>query len=189
MSSEIDFQIKDELFKDKVIKFYNKNKIKIIILFILTISVPIILQIIFYLDEKKNKKLISEYLKAEQLIDIKASESLKIFNSLKLSKRDTIVTLSQAKILEIYLNNGDYKNAIKEINNFKYKFKDPILNDLYSIKKVIVLFDNLSENEILQLLKSNKNPYFENIKNKLLFDFYVKNNQMQKANQINKRIR
>jgi len=189
MSNELDFQIKDELYKDKVKNFYNKNKIKIIILFILSISVPIFLQIIFYFDQKKNKKLISEYLKAEQLIDINTSESLKILNLLKLSKKDTVVKLSQAKILEIYLNNGDYKNAINEINNFEYKFRDPILNDLYSIKKAIVSFDSLSENEILQLLKSNKNSYFENIKNKLLFDYYIKNNQIQKANQINKKVR
>jgi len=187
MSSEIDLQIKDELLRDKIIKFYNKNKIKIVVLFLIIILCPILFQIYFYFNVKKKQKLISEYLRAEQLININETESLKILSSLKKSGKDVIVGLSHAKILEIYLNEGDYDKALKEINNFKYKFSNEILDDLTSIKKTIISFDQLNENEILQLLKKNqRKSYFEIIKKKLLYDFYIKSNQMQKANQINR---
>ena len=187
MSNEIDLQIKDELLRDKIVKFYNKNKNKIVVLFLIIILCPILLQIYFYFNVKNKQKLISEYLRAEQLININKSESLKILSSLKDSGKDVIVGLSHAKILEIYLNDGDYDKALKEINNFEYKFSNEILDDLSSIKKTIISFDQLNENQILQLLKKNeKKSYFEVIKKKLLFDFYIKNNQIQKANQINR---
>ena len=75
MSNEIDLQIKDELLRDKIVKFYNKNKKKIVVLFLIIILCPILLQIYFYFNVKKKQKLISEYLRAEQLINTNESES------------------------------------------------------------------------------------------------------------------
>lgn len=55
------------------------------------------------------------------------------------------------------------------------------------IKKAILKFDYIQEPEILQLLEhKNKNSNFNLIKKKLLVDFYTKNNQLNKANQIKK---
>ena len=45
MSNELESQIKESLFKEKIEKFYKKNKILIIVFFIILIVTPIFIQI------------------------------------------------------------------------------------------------------------------------------------------------
>ena len=52
MKKEIDIAIEDELFKDKFSNFYNRNKKKIITIFIILIFIPIFFQSIIYFQEK-----------------------------------------------------------------------------------------------------------------------------------------
>ena len=60
-----------------------------------------------------------------------------------------------------------------------------MLSELSEIKSIILNFDNLEENEILEFSKKNKSKAnFNLIKSKLLYDYYIKTNQMKKANQI-----
>ena len=53
MSNELESQIKESLFKEKIEKFYKKNKILIIVFFIILIVTPIFIQINSYLNKKK----------------------------------------------------------------------------------------------------------------------------------------
>ena len=78
MSKELETQIEDSLFKEKVLSFYKKNKILIIIFLALIILTPISLQTYFYLEDKKNEHLISEYLKAEILLNNDKDSAIKI---------------------------------------------------------------------------------------------------------------
>ena len=57
--------------------------------------------------------------------------------------------------------------------------------ELSEIKKLILNFDSINENEILNLSKiSNNKNKFKLIKTKLLYDYYIKSNQLEKAKQI-----
>ena len=67
--NEFEFEVKDQLFKDKLINFYNKNKSALILLFLFLIFVPILLQIYFFLQNKKKEKLLAQYLQAEILLE------------------------------------------------------------------------------------------------------------------------
>ena len=49
---------------------------------------------------------------------------------------------------------------------------------------VILKFDQITENEILKLLKIKNNKNFNLIKSKLLYDFYIKSGQKDKAKQV-----
>ena len=68
-----------------------------------------------------------------------------------------------------------YVTMVIEIGHFTEK----------NIKEVLLNFENIKEKEILSLLKlDNENGNFALLKRKLLFDFYYKNGQLKKANQI-----
>lgn len=187
MKKEIDIVIEDELFKDKFSNFYNRNKKKIISIVIILIFIPIFFQSIIYFQDKNNEKLIAEYLKAEMLFKENLAESVKILNNLILSKNATIVSLAANKLIDIHIQKKEYNLALKIISELKHQFKNQDLADLIKIKKTLLLFNSLNEAEILNLVKINqKKDTFISIKKKLLFDFYMKNNQSKKAQQIYK---
>ena len=187
MKKEIDIVIEDELFKDKFSKFYNSNKKKIISIFIILILIPIFFQAIIYFQEKNKERLIAEYLKSEILFKENPVESVKILNKLILSKNTTVVSLSANKLIDIYIQKKEYNLALKIISELKDQFKNQDLADLIKIKKTLLLFNSLNEAEILNLIKINKKKdTFISIKKKLLFDFYMKNNQLKKAQQVYK---
>ena len=48
MSNELETQIEDDLFKDKVSNFFKKNKILVIALVLILIVLPISVQVVFF---------------------------------------------------------------------------------------------------------------------------------------------
>ena len=64
MSNELESQIKESLFREKIEKFYKKNKILIIVFFTILIVTPIFIQINSYLNKKNNYNLLEQYLKS-----------------------------------------------------------------------------------------------------------------------------
>ena len=60
-----------------------------------------------------------------------------------------------------------------------------MFEELSEIKKVILYFDDIKESEILNISKDNKSN-FKLIKTKLLYDYYLKSNQLEKAKQVQK---
>lgn len=184
MSNEIEHQINDELLKDKLLNFYKNNKKKIFLLFSIIVFLPIFFQIFVYFKKKENYNLLTQYLKAEYLIKENPKQSIKILNNLKNSKNETIAILSYGLLLEYYFNNKNL-NISKEITKLNQELKDDLLRETSKLKKVILLFDKIDENEILELTEKNSaRNNFKIIKKQLLFDFYIKNNQELKAKQI-----
>ena len=187
MSNEIENQINEELFQDKIKNFFGKNKKKLITLFILIIITPILFQIISYHKQKEKSFLLSEYLRAEYLIEKKDSEeeAIKILINLKDKSNQSISLLSLNRLLEFYIIKGDKLNAIKLLENYNKDIDLNFLKEVNVIKKIILNFDSMKETEIENLIK-DKSMTFRLIKKKLIIDFYIKNNQLEKADLIKK---
>ena len=185
MSNELEHQIKEELFKEKINRFYLKYKKTIIISLFLAVIIPIIFQVVLYFNNKKQAQLLSEYLRAEIIIQKDPKEAINILISLKDQSNETISLLSFGRLLEYYLSNGEKLNAKKLVQSYDRNFKSEILNEIKILKTVILNFEDISENQILKLLKDNKSKNnFINIKKRLVIDFYKKNNQIEKLKQI-----
>ena len=184
MSNELESQIKESLFKEKIEKFYKKNKILIIVFFIILIVTPIFIQINSYLNKKNNENLLEQYLKAESLIKKDDNQALEILENLTNSQNQTIQKLALNRTVDIYLNQGQKDKALLQFEKIR-DFDNKLFDELNNVKQVILKFDTIKESEILDLLKiDNKNDSFILIKKKLLYDFYIKSNQLNKAKQI-----
>ena len=184
MSNELESQIKESLFKEKIEKFYKKNKILIIVFFIILIVTPIFIQINSYLNKKNNENLLEQYLKAESLIKKDDNQALEILENLTNSQNQTIQKLALNRTVDIYLNQGQKDKALLQFEKIR-DFDNKLFDELNNVKLVILKFDTIKESEILELLKiDNKNDSFILIKKKLLYDFYIKSNQLNKAKQI-----
>ena len=184
MSNELESQIKESLFKEKIEKFYNKNKILIIVFLITLIVTPIFIQINSYLNKKNNENLLEQYLKAESLIKTDNNQALEILENLTNSQNQTIQKLALNRTVDIYLNQGQKDKALLQFEKVR-DFDNKLFDELNNIKQVILKFDTIKESEILDLLKiDHKNDSFILIKKKLLYDFYIKSNQLNKAKQI-----
>ena len=184
MSNELESQIKDSLFKEKIEKFYKKNKIFIIVFFTILIVTPIFIQINSYLNKKNNENLLEEYLKAESLIKKDDNQALEILDNLTNSQNQTIQKLALNRTVDIYLNQGQKDKALLQFEKIR-DFDNKLFDELNNVKQAILKFDTIKESEILDLLKiDNSNDSFILIKKKLIYDFYIKSNQLNKAKQI-----
>jgi predicted negative regulator of RcsB-dependent stress response len=184
MSNELESQIKESLFKEKIEKFYKKNKILIIVFFIILIVTPIFIQINSYLNKKNNENLLEQYLKAESLVETDNNQALEILENLTNSQNQTIQKLALNRTVDIYLNQGQKDKALLQFEKIR-DFDNKLFDELNNVKQVILKFDTIKESEILDLLKiDHKNDSFILIKKKLLYDFYIKSNQLNKAKQI-----
>ena len=184
--NNLETELKEEVLKERINRFYHKNKIFIKFALLFFIIVPILIQIFFYFDYKKKENLLSEYLRAEILINTDENKAIEILNQLKKTNNQTVVLLSTNKLLDYYLEKNETKKALDLINNIDLSIKEDYLKELYNIKKTIINFEYLEESNILKFLKTDNKDIFKLLKNKLLYDYYIKNNQIQKAIQIDK---
>ena len=176
MSNELETQIDDDLLRDKVLNFFKKNKIKVFLLMFLLIILPISLQVFLFYKDKTQEQFISRYIEAEILINNNDKRGIQILNTIKL--------LAISKLTEYYINNNQKDKALRILNDAK-GFDNKMFEELSEIKKVILYFDTIKENEILNISKDNKSN-FKLIKTKLLYDYYLKSNQLEKAKQVQK---
>lgn len=183
MSNELETQIKDELQKDRISNFYKKNKIIIISIFLLVILSPLFFQFNSYYKSKNNQNFTSQFIQAEMLMQQDSETSLKILNYLKTNANDSVRVLATSKLVEYYLDKGNKLKAIDEIEKANYEYDSKIFNELKFIQKALLTFDEIEEGELINLLKNTKSEFdnFQIIKNQILFDYYTKNNQHQKA--------
>ncbi len=184
MSKELETQIEDELFNEKLKKFYLKNKILIILFIFLVLTIPLLFQFYKYYQLKQNEKSISLYVQSKLLSEKEFNKKIQILEKLKIGKNETTKFLAVSELIEIYTKKNNKQKAIFEIDSTINQFTDEKLIELLNIKKVIIKFDTINEKEILDLLNLTKNSNFKIIKNKLLYDFYIKNNQTKKALQF-----
>jgi len=190
MTNEFEDEIRNEVFSDKLNNFFKKYKKIIILVSILIISIPICLQFYLFFQNQKKQTLLSEYLKAEVMIDTNEDQenAIKILKKLAKENNDTISALSLGKLINYYLEKGDRKAVLEFIRSNKLNSNKEIFKEIKIIKEVILNFETLNEDEILNLLKVNNDNIFKIIKNKLLIDFYIKNKQFNKADQIKKQL-
>ncbi len=181
MSNELETQIKDELQKDRITNFYKKNKIIIISIFLLVILSPLFFQFNSYYQNKNNQNFTSQFIKAEMLLQQDSETSLKILNYLKINANDSVRVLATSKLVEYYLDSENKKKALDEIKKSNYKYDSNIFNELKHIQEALLRFDEIKENELINLLKKSESDNFQIIKNQILYDYYTKNDQPQKA--------
>ena len=184
MSNELETQIEDDLLRDKVSNFFKKKKITVFVLIFLLIVLPISIQVFIFYQDKKQEQFISRYIEAEILINNNDNRGIQILNTIKEKGNDTIKLLAISKLTEYYIYNNQKEKALQILNNAK-GFDNKMFEELSEIKKVILYFDTIKENEILNISKDNKSN-FKLIKTKLLYDYYLKSNQLEKAKQVQK---
>ena len=178
-------EIDEDLKQDRFINFFKKYKFIIIIflsLFVLTIVFAVSKNIIF---ENRAKKYTQEYVVILSLInDKKIDEAKKRLEILKDSKINLHKVLAISKLLEL-----SKENKNEQISILDYAIKSNIEKndkDLFKIKKALLVFDNLDEQQFLNLLNpvDFKNSPWRVLSLEILGDFYLSKGQKIKAKDI-----
>jgi hypothetical protein len=178
-------EIDEDLKQDRFINFFKKYKfIIIIILSLVLLSIVFVVSknIIF---ENRAKNYTQEYVVILSLInDKKIDEAKKRLEILKDSKINLYKVLAISKLLELTKEN---KN--EQISILDYAIKSNIEKndkDLFKIKKALLAFDNLDEQQFLNLLNPAdfKNSPWRVLSLEILGDFYLSKGQKIKAKDI-----
>ena len=189
MSSELENQIKDDLFRDKVIKFFSQYKKYLITLLVLLITIPSFYHAFKAYERNKSEKILEDYSKAIMML---SNENLdkadEIFTKLLNEKNEAIMISSLNKIIEINLKKKNPKKNIILIDDILNSKKLSALNtELLKIKKALLIFDVADEKTMLDLLNKNeKESKFYSLSMQILADFYISKNEVSKANEIQK---
>lgn len=189
MSSELENQIKDDLFRDKVIKFFSQYKKYLITLLILLITIPSFYHAFKAYERNKSEKILEDYSKAIMMLgNENLDEADKIFTKLLNEKNEAIMISSLNKIIEINLKKKNPKKNIILIDDILNSKKLSALNtELLKIKKALLIFDKADEKTMLDLLNKNeKQSKFYSLSMQILVDFYISKNELSKANEIQK---
>ena len=189
MSSELENQIKDDLFRDKVIKFFSQYKKYLITLLILLITIPSFYHAFKAYERNKSEKILEDYSKAIMMLgNENLDEADKIFTKLLNEKNEAILISSLNKIIEINLKKKNPKKNIILIDDILNSKKLSALNtELLKIKKALLIFDKADEKTMLDLLnKNDKQSKFYSLSMQILVDFYISKNELSKANEIRK---
>ena len=178
-------EIDDDLKKDRILNFFKKYKFIIIIiisLIFLTIFIIVGKNILF---ESRAKKNTQEYVIILGLInDKKIDEAKKRLEILKDSKINLYKVLAISKLLEL-----SKENKNEQILILDYAIKSDIEKndkDLFKIKKALLAFDNLEEQQFLNLLNPGdfKNSPWRVLSLEILGDFYLSKGQKIKAKDV-----
>ena len=189
MSSELENQIKDDLFRDKVNNFFSRNKKYLITLIILLITIPTFYQTYKAYESNQSEKILENYSQALMIFQNgDLDESKKIFTKLLQEANETTVISSLNKIIEINFKKKEPKKNIILIDSILNSKKLSNLNvELLKIKKALLIFDEANEKDMLVLLNKNgKQDKFYSLSMQILNDFYISKNEISKANEIQK---
>ena len=179
MSSELENQIKDDLFRDKVIKFFSQYKKYLVTLLILLITIPSFYHAFKAYERNKSEKILEDYSKAIMMLSNEnLDEADKIFTKLLNEKNEAILISSLNKIIEINLKKKNPKKNIILIDDILNSKKLSALNtELLKIKKALLIFDKADEKTMLGLLNKNeKQSKFYSLSMQILVDFYISKN-------------
>ena len=186
MSNELYNQINESIYNDKILNFLKKNKYYIIFFTILIILGPIFYQVKLTIDNNSSAKDLEKYaIITNEVVKKNQNEAINQLIQLTNSKNDTVVMLSLNQLIE--LTKQPYTEVVKILDNLIKKNKLSNNNtDLLKIKKSLLIFDNASEQEMLELLdiKSNKESHFKKIILQILSDYYLSKNQKNKAEEL-----
>ncbi len=186
MSNELDNQINESIYNDKILNFLKKNKYYIFFFATLIILGPIFYQVKLTMDNSSSAKDLEKYaIITNEVVKKNQNEAINQLIQLTNSKNDTVVMLSLNQLIE--LTKQPYTEVVKILDNLIKKNKLSNNNtDLLKIKKSLLIFDNASEQEMLELLdiKSNKESHFKKIILQILSDYYLSKNQKNKAEEL-----
>ena len=178
-------EIDEDLKQDRFINFIKKYKFVIIIflaLIFIIIAFSASKNIIF---EIRAKKYTQEYVVILSLInDKKIDEAKKRLEILKDSKINLYKVLAISKLLEL-----SKENKNEQISILDYAINSNIEKndkDLFKIKKALLAFNNLDEEQFLNLLNPGdfKNSPWRVLSLEVLGDFYLYKGQKIKAKDI-----
>ncbi len=189
MSNELDNQISEGVFNDKILNFYHKRKYYIIFFVIIIIATPILYQAKVAFEKHKSASELENYsVVVNELIKNNPKEAVIQLQKLTTSNNDTIVLLALNQLLEI--NKSSKQELVKTLDTLINEKKISKRNDeLLKIKKSLLIFDGATENQMLELLNtSNKNSSFRKTSLQILYDFHLSKNQKIKAEEVKRLI-
>ena len=189
MSSELENQIKDDLFRDKVNNFFSRYKKYLITLLILLITIPSFYHAYKAYERNQSEKIIENYSQAMMLFkNENLDESSTIFAKLLEETDEFIIVSSLNQLVEINIKKKEPEKNIILIDSILNSKKLSKLNvELLKIKKALLIFDKADEKTMLDLLnKNDKQNNFYSISMQILNDFYISRNEVSKANEIQK---
>jgi predicted negative regulator of RcsB-dependent stress response len=189
MSNELDNQISESVFNDKILNFYHKRKYYIIFFVIIIIATPILYQAKVAFEKHKSASELESYsVVVNELIKSNPKEAVIQLQKLTTSNNDTIVLLALNQLLEI--NKSSKQELVKTLDTLIDKKKLSKRNDeLLKIKKSLLIFDAATENQMLDLLDtSNKDSSFRKTSLQILYDFHLSKNQKIKAEEVKRLI-
>tara|TARA_Y100001958_G_C21065248_1_gene426731 strand:- start:307 stop:816 length:510 start_codon:yes stop_codon:yes gene_type:complete len=167
MDTEINKKIE---LKDKLINFYNSNKVKIYIFFIIVIMVSVLIIFLKVKLEKKNEKIAENYVRAGILLNSGNKEdSLDIYENIIISKNKFYSVLALNTILEKNLTIDE-----KKINGFFETVEEALetsdQKDLLRFKKALYLLKNGENSKGNEILKSliDKNSLFKSLSEEVI---------------------
>ena len=189
MSNELDNQISESVFNDKILNFYHKRKYYIIFFVIIIIATPILYQAKVAFEKHKSASELESYsVVVNELIKSNPKEAVIQLQKLTTSNNDTIVLLALNQLLEI--NKSSKQELVKTLDTLIDEKKLSKRNDeLLKIKKSLLIFDAATENQMLDLLDiSNKDSSFRKTSLQILYDFNLSKNQKIKAEEVKRLI-
>ena len=189
MSSELENQIKDDLFRDKVNNFFSRYKKYLITLLILLITIPSFYHAYKAYERNQSEKIIENYSKAMMLFkNENLDESSTIFAKLLEETDEFIIVSSLNQLVEINIKKKEPEKNIILIDSILNSKKLSKLNvELLKIKKALLIFDKADEKTMIDLLnKNDKQNKFYSISMQILNDYYISRNEVSKANEIQK---
>ena len=189
MSNELDNQISESVFNDKILNFYHKRKYYIILFVVIIIATPISYQAKVAFEKHKSASELESYsVVVNELIKSNPKEAVIQLQKLTTSNNDTIVLLALNQLLEI--NKSSKQELVKTLDTLIDKKKLSKRNDeLLKIKKSLLIFDAATENQMLDLLDtSNKDSSFRKTSLQILYDFHLSKNQKIKAEEVKRLI-
>ena len=189
MSNELENQISESVFNDKILNFYHKRKYFIIFFVIIIIATPILFQAKVAFEKHKSASELESYsVVVNELIKSNPKEAVIQLKKLTTSNNDTIVLLALNKLLEI--NKSSKQELVKTLDTLIDEKKLSKRNDeLLKIKKSLLIFDAATENQMLDLLDiSNKDSSFRKTSLQILYDFHLSKNQKIKAEEVKRLI-
>ena len=189
MSNELDSQISESVFNDKILNFYQKRKYYLIFFVIIIIATPILYQAKVAFEKHKSASELESYsVVVNELIKSNPKEAVIQLKKLTTSNNDTIVLLALNQLLEI--NKSSKQELVKTLDTLIDEKKLSKRNDeLLKIKKSLLIFDKATENQMLDLLDtSNKDSSFRKTSLQILYDFHLSKNQKIKAEEVKRLI-
>ena len=186
MSNELDNQVSESVFNDKISNFYQKRKYYIIGLAIVVVLIPITFQIFLSIDKKNNSKELEKYSEIILTTDKKKQEVE--LEKLLQSINETVSLLALNQLLEI--NKDSKQKSISFIDQLLNTNKFSKKNTKYlKIKKSLLVFDTATEVEMLNLIDlKSKDSDFRKMSFEIMYDFYISKKQNLKANDLKRLI-